>query len=54
MFLNYYVMMKINKFDDLPLKNYSGYFKMSYNPLSILIKEIGKKKKKNNHGRLTK
>jgi len=46
--------MKIDKYDDIPLTRYSGHFKMSYNPLSLLIKEITDKKKKNDSAELTK
>ena len=46
--------MKIYKLEDEPLTKYSGHFKMSYNPLSLLIKEISKKNKKNNSTELTK
>lgn len=43
-----------DKFENVPLTKYSGYFKMSYNPLSLLIKELSKKNKKNNSTELTK
>ena len=46
--------MKIDKYYKIPLTRYSGNFKMSYNPLSLLIKEITDKKKKNDSAELTK
>lgn len=46
--------MRTNKFDETPFIRYSGHFKMSYNPLSLLIKEISKKNKKNDSTELTK
>lgn len=38
--------MKREWYDKVPLTRYSGYYKVSYNPLSLLIKEIQKKVQK--------